>query len=181
MVDCSAYCWWPVRSDGYVCGRAHIAATKWILWEEITVIMSYWNWGYIPVLYILYLAGGFKYVLLFIPTWGNDPIWRAYFSNGLVQPPTRYTLPKTNIAPENGGFQKEVPFPGVYVQVAMLVLGRVDIVYQRLYLHPPSTSAHHQPTKTRPSGSAPRGRTSEKNWCGSWMWCMVGIPSVKLT
>ena len=22
--------------------------------------------------------------------WGNDPIWRAYFSNGLVQPPTRY-------------------------------------------------------------------------------------------
>ena len=21
--------------------------------------------------------------------WGNDPIWRAYFSNGLVQPPTR--------------------------------------------------------------------------------------------
>ena len=23
------------------------------------------------------------------PTWGNDPIWRAYFSGGLVQPPTR--------------------------------------------------------------------------------------------
>ena len=21
--------------------------------------------------------------------WGNDPIWRAYFSDGLVQPPTR--------------------------------------------------------------------------------------------
>ena len=21
--------------------------------------------------------------------WGNDPIWRAFFSNGLVQPPTR--------------------------------------------------------------------------------------------
>ena len=27
---------------------------------------------------------------IFIPIfWGNDPIWRAYFSNGLVQPPTR--------------------------------------------------------------------------------------------
>ena len=25
---------------------------------------------------------------IFTPTWGNDPIWRAYFSNGLVQPPT---------------------------------------------------------------------------------------------
>ena len=22
---------------------------------------------------------------MFIPTWGNDPIWRAYFSNGLVE------------------------------------------------------------------------------------------------
>ena len=23
-----------------------------------------------------------------IPMWGDDPIWRAYFSNGLVQPPS---------------------------------------------------------------------------------------------
>ena len=29
-----------------------------------------------------YLGGGFKHV------WGNHPIWRTYFSNGLVQPPT---------------------------------------------------------------------------------------------
>ena len=26
------------------------------------------------------------------------------------------TLPETNIAPENGGFQYESPFPGVYFQ-----------------------------------------------------------------
>ena len=26
---------------------------------------------------------------IFTPTWGNDPIWRAYFPNGLVQPPIR--------------------------------------------------------------------------------------------
>ena len=25
-------------------------------------------------------------------TWGNDPIWRAYFSDGLVQPPTRFVF-----------------------------------------------------------------------------------------
>ena len=31
---------------------------------------------------------GFKYFCMFTPIWGNDPIWRAYFSNGLVQPPT---------------------------------------------------------------------------------------------
>ena len=29
---------------------------------------------------------------IFTPTWGDDPIWRAYFSNGLVQPPTRLLL-----------------------------------------------------------------------------------------
>ena len=26
-------------------------------------------------------------LFIFIPTWGNDPIWRSYFSDGLVQPP----------------------------------------------------------------------------------------------
>ena len=25
--------------------------------------------------------------------WGNDPIWQSYFSNGLVQAPTRYLCP----------------------------------------------------------------------------------------
>ena len=34
------------------------------------------------------LGGGFEY-FFFTTTWGNDPIWRAYFSDGLVQPPTR--------------------------------------------------------------------------------------------
>ena len=36
----------------------------------------------------LYL-GGFKH-LFFTLTWGIDPIWRAYFSNGLVQPPASF-------------------------------------------------------------------------------------------
>ena len=35
------------------------------------------------------LGGGFKY-FLFSPLWGNDPSWRAYFSDGLVQPPARW-------------------------------------------------------------------------------------------
>ena len=40
-------------------------------------------------------CGGFTYsrwwfqIFCFTPTWGNDPIWRAYFSNGL-KPPTGY-------------------------------------------------------------------------------------------
>ena len=38
----------------------------------------------------------------------------------------RATLPETNIAPENGGFQQESPFPGVY-SGAMLVSGRVGL------------------------------------------------------
>ena len=33
----------------------------------------------------------FQISFIFTPTWGNDPIWRAYFSNGL-KPPTREAL-----------------------------------------------------------------------------------------
>ncbi len=46
---------------------------------------------------VVELGGGFKmfqiYIFIFTPTWGNDPIWRAYFSDGLVQPPTSESLP----------------------------------------------------------------------------------------
>ena len=34
----------------------------------------------------------FQISFIFTPIWGNDPIWRAYFSGGLVQPPTRKTF-----------------------------------------------------------------------------------------
>ena len=34
------------------------------------------------------LGGGFKPVCFHPEPWGNDPIWRAYSSNGLFQPPT---------------------------------------------------------------------------------------------
>ena len=38
----------------------------------------------------MFLGGGFKY-LLCSSLWGNDPIWRAYFSDGL-KPPTRFIV-----------------------------------------------------------------------------------------
>ncbi len=39
-------------------------------------------------------VSGFKYFWNFHPDpWGDDPIWRAYFSNGLVQPPTSQDFP----------------------------------------------------------------------------------------
>ena len=31
----------------------------------------------------------FQISFMFTPIWGNHPIWRAYFSDGLVQPPPR--------------------------------------------------------------------------------------------
>ena len=42
----------------------------------------------------------FQFFLCFHPDpWGKDPIWRAYFSGGLVQPPTRHGLWKTSQSP----------------------------------------------------------------------------------
>ena len=35
------------------------------------------------------LGGGFRYFYFHPEPWGNDPIWRAYFSDGLVQPPSK--------------------------------------------------------------------------------------------
>ena len=36
--------------------------------------------------------------------WGNDPIWRSYFSDGLVQPPTRWL----------NKFAEDFPFWGIF-------------------------------------------------------------------
>ena len=43
------------------------------------------------------------------------------------------TLPETNMAPENGGFQWESPFPGVYFQVRTVSFREGN--YGKLY-HP---------------------------------------------
>ena len=40
----------------------------------------------------------FQIFSIFIPTWGNDPIWRAYFSNGLG---VFWTWRSENFAPSN--------------------------------------------------------------------------------
>ena len=44
-------------------------------------------------MYMVKLGGGFKYLLFSPRILGEDePIWRAYFSTGLVQPPTSETI-----------------------------------------------------------------------------------------
>ena len=48
--------------------------------EMIFRVMKYYR----PQLHAPFckLDGGFKCFFMFIPTWGNDPNWRSYFSNG---------------------------------------------------------------------------------------------------
>ena len=60
------------------------------------------RWVFDRVFFFFFLGGGEKshsqfhqnwvvatqIFFIFTPTWGNDQIWRAYFSNGL-EPPTR--------------------------------------------------------------------------------------------
>ena len=50
------------------------------------------------------LGGGFQYFFIFTSTGGNDPIWPAYFSNGLAQPPASIGKEKTWDPPFNGRF-----------------------------------------------------------------------------
>ena len=42
-----------------------------------------------------WLRWWFQLFCIFIPTWGNDPIWRAYFSNGSVVYGTSIIFKKT--------------------------------------------------------------------------------------
>ena len=57
------------------------------LWgPEKNGLINEGNWGLNPMIQV----AGWWFHFFFIPTWGNDPIWRAYVSNGLVQPPTRW-------------------------------------------------------------------------------------------
>ena len=73
--------WWEGRSVGTL---RYATATWnnppdswWVLWE----VEPYAGWWFYSIFF------------MFIPIfWANDPIWRAYFSKGLVQPPTRYAL-----------------------------------------------------------------------------------------
>ena len=46
-----------------------------------------WNWD-VNIIWKERLGGGFKIFFIFIPTWGNDPIWLIFFQR-VVQPPTR--------------------------------------------------------------------------------------------
>ena len=63
--------WFPCSTSGF--GPGH----QWGHWSIQTCIVSTW------------LGGGNSNMLYFhLDSWGNDPIWRAYFSNGLVQAPT---------------------------------------------------------------------------------------------
>ena len=41
-----------------------------------------------------FLGGGNSNIFHFHPYLGKNPFWRAYFSNGLVQPPTRFPFQK---------------------------------------------------------------------------------------
>ncbi len=51
----------------------------------------------IDVFSLFLLGDGFKYVKKFTPTCEDDPIWRAYFSNGLVQPQTSLELTRKHL------------------------------------------------------------------------------------
>ncbi len=48
------------------------------------------SWGTVDIFGLI--GGGFNMFFMFIPTWGRFPIWRSYFSEGLVQPPARFGL-----------------------------------------------------------------------------------------
>ena len=63
-------------------------STCWQTWSAVEV----------DIRVLVVVSTCFNYFWNFHPkNWGRCPIWRAYFSNGLVQPPTRCEFPSTII------------------------------------------------------------------------------------
>ena len=70
----------------------HVQSSPWIFFLATSLL---WLVGLGCLLSVTQKTGWWqlKYFLFSpLPTWGNDPIWRAYFSNGL-KPPTRKACP----------------------------------------------------------------------------------------
>ena len=60
---------------------------------------------------IPFLGGGFKHFWNFHPElWGRFPIWRAYFSDGLVQPPTSFLRIVNTAGCEPSAQATRIPF-----------------------------------------------------------------------
>ena len=81
-----------VREDGHL--PPVVSTTSGIPWYFLTEVFFWkktgWRWRWAALFYGL-LVGGVSQRFLECSTRSlgfHDPIWRAYFSNGLVQPPT---------------------------------------------------------------------------------------------
>ena len=59
-----------------------------MVWTPNNLVINRFEKMWLEVSY-KFLVVATQIFFIFIPTQGNDPFWRAYFSNGLVQPPTR--------------------------------------------------------------------------------------------
>ena len=73
------------------------------------------------------LGGGFKYLLCspVVITWGNVPIWLYnLFTDGLVQPPTRYIW--AEVTP-NGSLEGNTTQNGLIIQVKELYLQEFQV------------------------------------------------------
>ena len=56
------------------------------------------------------LGGGFKHFVFLTPTWGNDPIWRSYFSDGLKPPTSKCLNTGTSWCALISGLWRELEF-----------------------------------------------------------------------
>ena len=90
-LDISTMCWATGMESMELTGKVDCTLILMIFWLEGDE-------------YCTILGGGFQYFFIFTSTGGNDPIWPAYFSNGLAQPPASIGKEKTWDPPFNGRF-----------------------------------------------------------------------------
>ena len=83
---------WKIRVHIYIINIHIYTSNDLYFWRSTpqNKAFSNQNKGHLGSRYIYISRWWFHIFFIFTPTWGNDPICRAYFFNWVVQPPTRY-------------------------------------------------------------------------------------------
>ena len=76
-----------VRFDGFAMAN---------FWSRLFLLVCIFSW-FLSHSRKMMTRWWFQIFFIFSPTWGRFPFWRAYFSNGLAQPPTRWKMMKHGI------------------------------------------------------------------------------------
>ncbi len=146
----------------------HIVPVIRPVWTSLALLLAqqfYWS---IKILNGTLPRWWFQTTFIFTPSWGNHPIWRAYFSNGLVQPPTSYQWTPDQVSCELELSDTQVFSGSVKRRSCWRFLGIECAKIWGLRCYSLETVS-----RVRPARNKPKNKERKKNT--SFLWPTTGV------